>query len=175
MTLETWRDLQPAILLLTGTLAAAALLAGWTWRRRRSELRSVTRTALFNALEDAVLALDGQDRAIDLNPAMAKLLDIAPSEVVGRPVSGLFERIGLACSLGVDTSARPVVLDERHYSLRIVPLTAEGCGPRARMIVMQDVTRRVRAAEVRQQLIAELGETPGEPSHAPPEPPGTAR
>jgi len=174
MNLETWRDLQPAILLLTGVIAAAALRAGWMWRRRRPWPRAVTRTALFGALEDAVLALDGQDRAIDLNPAMATLLGVDPSEAVGRTVSWLFRRVGLPSDLDADPAAKAVVLGDRHFALRIVPLTAEGCGRRARIIVLQDVTRRVEAARARRQLIAELQETLKEPPRDPPAPRGPA-
>lgn len=174
MTLETWRELQPAmILLLTGAIAAAALLVGWMWRSRRTMPRSVTRTALFGALEDAVVALDGHDRAIDLNPAMATLLGVDPAEAVGRTVSRLFDRIGLPSDLGADPTEKTVVLGERHYALRVVPLTAEGCGGRARIIVLQDVTRRVEAARERRHLIVELQEwLKEEPPQAPPGPRG---
>lgn len=172
MNFETWRDLQPVILLLTGTIAVSALWAGWMRRRRLPWPRAVTRAALFGALEDAVVALDGQDRAIDLNPAMATLLGVDLSEAVGRTVSGLFGRAGLPFNLDADPAAKALVLGDRHYTLRTVPLTAEGCGRRARIIVLQDVTRRVEAARARHQLIAELQETLKQPLRAPRGPAG---
>jgi PAS domain-containing protein len=174
MTLETWSDLRPAIPLLTATIAAAALLAGWTWRRRRPEPRSVTRSTLFDALEDAVLALDGHDRAIDLNPAMATLLGIEPSEAIGRTVASLFGRAGLPSALLDDPAVTAIALRDRHYAMRIVPLVAEGCGDRARLVVLQDITRRIEAARARHALIEELQETLKERPHGPSEPRGLA-
>ena len=174
MTPETWPDLQRMTPLLTGAFAAAAALAGWTWRSRRSRPRSVTRTALFDALEDAVLALDEHGRAIDLNPAMATLLGIDASEAIGRTGSWLFARAGLPSTLLDDPAVTALALRDRHYAMRIVPLVAEGCGERARLLVLQDTTRRVEAACARRQLIEELQETLNEPPHAPSEPRGPA-
>jgi PAS domain S-box-containing protein len=67
-------------------LAAAFLMAAWGLSRHRpSSVATEAQDRLFEALSDAVLVLDAQDRVIDLNPAAQRILGRPTADILGQP------------------------------------------------------------------------------------------
>lgn len=147
-----WMDPMPLGVTVTGALIGWAVL-----KHRLLDLAPVARDAVLDAIEDGVLATDPDGRVVDLNRAMATLLGVAQHEVLGRPVAPLLTRLGEAGAALSGQSAAPfATLGGRHFAVRVVPLQARHDAPAGRLLMLHDLTERVRAEDEREHLITEL-------------------
>jgi signal transduction histidine kinase len=124
-----------------GFAVGGGLLAYAVFRAGLADLTPVARSAVVDAVDDAVCVLDGDDRLVDLNPAAESLLPGAdgegPSDPVGRPV----EAVAPSSLLEATEDPEPVTVDgtERWYRARELPLEGEGS-----VLLVSDVTDGVR-------------------------------
>ncbi len=145
-------DPMPLALAMTG-----ALICWSVARHGMLETVPIARDVLLDAIEDGMLATDANGRVIDMNRTMSALLGVPVSSALGRPVSALFAAAGEhGSALADDQGAAFVTLRERHFAVRTVPLHA-GHGPASgRLLLLHDMTARLRMEDERELLITEL-------------------
>ncbi|RPH46358.1 MAG: hypothetical protein EHM87_02585 [Burkholderiales bacterium] len=148
----------PAIDPMPLALAVTGGLIGWTvLRHRMLELTPIARDILLDAIEDGMLATDAHGRVIDMNRTMSGLLGVPVADALGRPASALFAAVGgEAAGLAADQSAPFVTLQARHFAVRSVPLDAGHGVPAGSLLLLHDLTARVRMEDERELLITEL-------------------
>jgi PAS domain S-box-containing protein len=145
----------------------AAPLAYWlgglalSWGLYQIRLLSLVplaRSALVESMPDGVMVLDDKGRVIDCNPAALQLLSAQLDAVLGRPVADvLHTRRDLIERYGALPEAQDeIVLNGRICELRIAPMSDRLGRPTGRLIVVRDITDRLRAAEELDRRTAEL-------------------
>lgn len=138
-------DLTPVGFTLTGL--------GCAWAIRRAQLLDLTPVArglVVDSLPDGVAVLDRQDRIVDANAALHRIVGPvsigARAEVVFSGTPALVEH--LAGGAAVDTLSSPTD-PNRYYEPSITPLEDRRGRPIGRVVTLRDVTERRR-------VIAEL-------------------
>jgi PAS domain-containing protein len=132
---------------------AVAIVAWAVLRRRLLDLVPVTRHALFDALDDGVLATDGTGRIVDLNPAMARILGTPAASAIGRAASDVLAPAGdLASRMAAGTAGTVVELGGRQYAVR----TTRHAPDDLLLFVFRDMTEEIAAEREDQRRIAEL-------------------
>jgi len=145
-------DLTPFAFTLTGLAVAWSL-----FRFRLLDITPAARDVVFQSMSDGVIALDVQDRIVDLNPAAERIIGRSTSEIIGQPISlflsdrpDLLERY-----LDATETQAEIVLGEGetqwHYDLRISPLVDRLGRLTGRLVVLRDITERVQADEERRR------------------------
>jgi PAS domain S-box-containing protein len=136
-----------------GFAVSGLVLAVGFFRFRLFDVVPIARHAILENMREAVLAVDDQQRVIDLNRAAQNLFRLSPPEVMGRPVTQFLPPLAdhgysttqLDLALG-DGSAR------RDFNLRLSPLTDTRGRTFGQLLVLRDVTERKRAeAELRRR------------------------
>ncbi len=150
-------DLTP----FAATLGVAAV-ARAVFTFRLLDLAPMARRAMLDSMHDAVIALDTQNRIVDLNQAAASLIGVLPYKAMGHQAGHIFpnqpdlsERLGEG-SDGTGEIVRGSGAEARYYELQVAPLhdeTGQGLG---RLITLHDITERKRAQEEIQVLNAGL-------------------
>jgi len=155
-------DLAPYAFTITGLAVAWGM-----FRFRLFDIVPVARSAVVDGMSGGVLLLDGQNRVVDINPAAGRIFGHSASEVVGRPFSQLLAgRSDLVERyLDVTNAQSEITLGEgrglRSFDLCISPLNDRRGNLIGRLVVLNDITERVRAeAELRryQERLEELVE-----------------
>jgi PAS domain S-box-containing protein len=127
------------------------------FRYRLFDLKPVARDAVIDSMSDGMLVLDAQNRIVDLNPAAQAIIGVQSAQAIGQPAaeilsprSDLVERFRdiphaqAEITLGQEET-------QRHYDLRISPLTDRRRRSTGRLIVLRDITERKQAEEALQQ------------------------
>jgi PAS domain S-box-containing protein len=142
-------DLTPFAFTLSG------LSLGWgLFRFRLLDVVPVARDAVIEGMGDGVIVLDAQDRVVDLNPAAERIVGYTLADTIGQPVAqvlcnwpGLCERL----SDEVEGTQLEIALGEgvaeRAFGVGISPLRGRGGIVTGRLIVLRDITERVRAED----------------------------
>jgi NtrC-family two-component system sensor histidine kinase KinB len=125
---------------------------------RLLNLVPIARHAVVENMPDGVVVLDDKDSIIDCNPAALYLLNAPLNMVLGRPVA---EVLRLRPDLIERYSTLPqandeVVLNDRICELRITPMPDRLGRTTGRLIIIHDVTDRIRATDELDQRTAEL-------------------
>lgn len=152
-------QLTPFALTLMGSIYA------WTlFRHRFLDVVPVARGTLIDNMSDGMLVLDNEDRIIDLNPALHRLLGDLSSQYVGksafevlRPWPDLEELVRQATPVQTDitlNSQKPC----QHYHVQISLLTDKRGRPTGKLIFLQDITGRKQAEAQLLAAHAELQE-----------------
>ena len=148
-------DLTPLAFALTGLLMTWGIFRyGWL------DISPIARDLLVDNLRDSMLVLDGQARAIDLNPALEKLLQLPADRVIGRPIEQLAETspwLGVLtqADLTVETDAVLSIAD-RQFDWHVSPVTDRRGQIIGRLLVLRDVTEYTRAEAALRQANLEL-------------------
>ncbi|MCP4544254.1 MAG: response regulator [Chloroflexi bacterium] len=158
--------------------ALTGLIYAWTlFRHRMLDVVPVARDALIDSMSDGMLVLDTQGRIADLNPAMRNILSTTLDadshalhsqagardvQVIGQPAAEVLSPWrDLVKRYGDETSAQAEIELEqngtqRHYGLRISPLTDRRGQLTGRLIVLRDITKHKQVENVLQQRNQEL-------------------
>ena len=142
------RDPTPAVFGFT-----AVLMAFGHARFQLLDVVPVARSAIIEALTDAVIVVDGSQRIAELNPAASKLLAVDIADALGQPAARVLGEhpILLRQCAGHSESQEEVKLiatgGERHFDLRSADLHHRGSSPVARLLVLRDITERKRVEE----------------------------
>lgn len=149
-------DVAPISFAITGALVAWAI-----FRLHVLDIVPVARDTVIENMSDGVLVLDAQNRVVDLNPAVCRLIGCTENEVVG-------QRAGVVLSRWPDlveryqdaTSVQAELMLEgpspQWLDLRISPLHDRRGQLTGRVIVLHDVTARKEAQQALQEYAQEL-------------------
>ncbi len=143
----------------------AFTLAGlvWFWglfRVRLLDLVPVARETLIERMQDGVLVVDNRGRIVDHNAAAQRLIGGAPSSIgrAAREVLGAAPALLALCQ-----AAEPARADMRspldpslHLEVGAIPLHSRAGAYTGVLLVVRDVSERVRAAEELRALNARL-------------------
>ncbi len=141
----------------------SGLTFAWAiFRYQLLDLVPVARDVLVDRMSDGMIVLDAQDRIVDLNPAMLKIAGLDAGQAVGRPVAEVLQRRRDLVERFLDASQVQAevtlgrVDEVRHYDLRVSPLTDRRGRLTGRLVVLRDISDRVRAEEALRQYTQEL-------------------
>ncbi|MBP7828751.1 MAG: PAS domain-containing protein [Kiritimatiellae bacterium] len=120
--------------------------------------------AVFASMVEGVIALDAEQRVINLNPAAARLLRVSLDKALNRPLAELVRNADLQ-KLAADAAAasQPVEGDitlfngkDRHLQIHATRLRDAGGRGLGALIVLNDVTRLRRLEDVRRDFVANV-------------------
>jgi two-component system cell cycle sensor histidine kinase/response regulator CckA len=142
-------DLTPFAFTLTGLAVIWGL-----FRFQLLDIVPLARDAVVEGMDDGVMVLDIQNRIVDVNPPVARIIGRPVSEIVGRPADqvlsawpDLIERYS-----DVMETRTEIVLDideaQRYYDLRISPLYDRRGRLAGRLFVSRNITDWKRADEL---------------------------
>lgn len=151
-------DLTPVAFILSAVFFAWAVFPF-----RRLDLRFLARASLVEAIPDAVLVLDMENKVIDLNPAARSLFSRADGVVIGKPVTALLPGFEVH-DPGADLPERTI--KEVTFSVDGVPYCfevhisavrrREEQPPEQQVVVFRDITERKQAHQDRERFVEEL-------------------
>lgn len=151
-------DLTPFGFTVTGVMVGWAL-----FRFQLLDIVPVAHAAIFKGIEDGVIVLDLQNRVVAYNPAAEMITGIATSDAIGQPARQVFEPWSALLEDYLDVQHAHIELalgegdaEQQHFELRISPLQDGHGGYTGRMIVLHDITERIRTLTERERLITEL-------------------
>jgi PAS domain S-box-containing protein len=147
-------DFTPLAFALTGLLLAFNVL-----RFRFLNLVPIARDKLIEDMRDGMLVLDIENRILDINPALQRLVGVSYQEAIGQPVAAVFSLWSEAVSQfegANDTPAEIHVPDMGHFELNISPLRGTQGQLLGRLILVRDVTARRETQLQLQQTHARL-------------------
>lgn len=128
---------------LTGLLIGLAFL-----RFRLLDLKPVSRDRLLAEMREGMLALDVENRVVDLNQSLANWAGLQLAQAIGQPVSTVFEHWPpLITWLAADTShaCQFQTLDLNYLEFRASSIYAKNGTFAGRLILVQDITARKKA------------------------------
>jgi PAS domain S-box-containing protein len=150
-------DIAPAV------IGAAGIAIAWSlFRYRLFDIVPVARAMVIESMDDGMIALDAQNRIIDLNPTAQRMLDPSSSQAIGRPIEQVLggwndfvEQYG-----HVSKAQGEITLGEgdarRDYEARISPLSDRREGLTGRLVILRDITRRKQAEQTLRRRNREL-------------------
>jgi PAS domain S-box-containing protein len=149
-------DVAPVLFAVTGALVAWAI-----FRLHVLDIVPVARDTVIENMSDGVLVLDAQNRVVDLNPAVCRLIDCNEDEAIGQRAAAVLARWPDLLERYQDaTSAQAeIVVDgpsPQWLDLRISPLYDRRGTLTGRVIVLHDVTERKEAQQALQEYAQEL-------------------
>ena len=110
---------------------------------------------MLDSMNDGVIALDTQNRIVDLNPATARIIGVAQNAAISRPAEQLLQQhIDLVEQFRYVMETRTEIIrgtaaDPRYYELQIAPLHDATGAHVGRLITLHDITERKRAQRSR--------------------------
>lgn len=146
-------DITPIFFAITG--------AGISWGLMRYGLFDVGLTArqlLIDSMADGMIAINNEQRVVDVNTAVTNLLDLPKSEIIGQNLGTLvLKQIALTEAEQQHLARGGELSVERnnetlYYDVRVSRI---GTPPQGSLVVLRDVTERKREA----QAVEELRET----------------
>ena len=146
------RDLTPFAFTVTG-----AVLVWGLFRERLVNLSPMARSAVVDHMADPVFVLDAFGRVVDVNPAGTSVLGSARGAVIGRPLVDLLPDVpatetivGSRAELTLPADGDPRTFDVLHQ-----PLTDPAGRPAGDLVVLREITQRVRDRHQLQRLLDE--------------------
>jgi PAS domain S-box-containing protein len=151
-------DLTPFAFTVTG-----AVLVWGIFRERLVNLLPLARGAVMESMPDGVFVIDAFGRVADVNPAGAGVLAGTRAELVGRPLTELLPHPVLAGPIpeasGPGEAPQQLSLGEggqqRIYDVQRRPLSDRSGRPAGELVVLRDITARVRTRQHLQRLLTE--------------------
>jgi PAS domain S-box-containing protein len=153
-------DLTPFAFIVTG-----AVLVWGVFRERLLNLSPLARSVIVDTMTDGVVVLDAFGRVTDVNPAAVRLLDSTRSALVGLPLSDLLPQSGPLAADSPATTGSGLQrrdelslgqgVDQRAFDVRRQPLTDRAGRAAGELVVLRDITERVRAEQRLQELLAQ--------------------
>lgn len=147
-----WFDLTPL------SFAVSALLIAWgVARLDLFDIVPIARRMVVENMPDGIALLDNKNRILDINQTGSRLLGENTVRTVGFDLSELAtplaQKIAGYTAIEVDEEIN-VERDGKlqHYHVQIRPLYISGPHPRARILILRDISRRIAAeAGIRQR------------------------
>jgi PAS domain S-box-containing protein len=137
-------DLAPVSIVLSGTLAAYAILYF-----RFLDLVPVARETLVETLSDGILALDEQNRIQDINEAALTFLGIKNKNIIGSLAgsSGATDMLLLKAVIDQESTDQVEIISKNETkTFRVIKKEIRN-QPGSRLVVIRDITESVRSEE----------------------------
>lgn len=138
--------------------AISALLIIWgVARLDLFDVVPIARRMVVENLPDGIVLLDMQNRILDINQVGLNLFQANGRQLVGRTMAELDAPLAQKIAAYQVLEADDEISVEQygktyHYSMRIRPLTISGPHPRACILILRNISRRIKAeADVRQR------------------------
>ena len=152
-----------------GFLLTAGVLAVVLFRGRFLDVTPVARRTALEALNDAVLILDDQDRVVDCNRAARELFGITGS-VTGLPVTAVLERVDSDVVAALTTADEreteaTIRTDGEQRHLRCSSSRIGDDGQRGRVVICYDITERREREQELERTNEQLDQFAGVVSH----------
>ncbi|VAW43096.1 hypothetical protein MNBD_CHLOROFLEXI01-1748 [hydrothermal vent metagenome] len=143
------------------SFAISALLIVWgVVRLDLFDIVPIARRVIIESLPDGIILLDMKNRILDINEMGRKLMASGEQTIVGKYLQELDAEIAQKCALYsdqmevIDGLIEARADETRWYNVRIRPFYTSGSNPRARILVLRDVSRRIAAESgIRQRNI----------------------
>lgn len=145
------KDYTPLALAFAGIAFAVAI-----FRYRLLDLIPIARAMVVERMQDGVVVVDSVGRLVDLNPAACRMLGLS-EDMTGRPVAAAIPEYPGADPMPPETRIRRSIQGDEHIlEVRSSSLTNGHWEAGGRLILLRDITGRVRAEEALQQANREL-------------------
>jgi PAS domain S-box-containing protein len=156
-------DLAPFSFTITGAAFAWSL-----FRFRLLDIVPVARDAVIEHMRDGVIVLDALNRVIDVNPAAQRIIGLRANEVIGQPMEGVLPAplAAHADVLSQTDHATHIAIEHdgeaQHYELSTSTVRTRSGQPTGSMLVLRNISRRVRAeaklreSEARYRAVSEM-------------------
>lgn len=151
-------EFTPIVFTLTGLLLALAL-----FRFRLLDLRPVASDVLYESIGDAMVALDLENRVVDINPVAQKLIGKPADAAIGKTARVAFEAIPTLAERVMDVTSdasgeADIDLDgtRRHFDITAWPLKDRKGRMLGRLVTLHDVTEIREAQEELKRINADL-------------------
>ncbi len=135
----------------TGALSIAIAAAGIglsAVRFRWLDVEPVPRDRVLGAVDGAVLAVDGDERVVDVNDSARRLLDSDPDDLVGAPVAEVLPELSALLD-GTPPVEGEIAVEvgstERTFEVDVTEIDGTPGGVEGRAVLLHDVTERERA------------------------------
>jgi PAS domain S-box-containing protein len=149
---------------------SGALMAASIFRYRFLDIMPVARQMIVEQMPDGVAVVDAQGRVVDANPVISTLLALPEQPLVGQslvdsiPTSPLrAELTDLLSSGGRSPQTRdvphPQPAGERVLSLHVTPLVRGTSQPLGHIVILRDITDRIRVQRELEQLYQQAEES----------------
>jgi PAS domain S-box-containing protein len=150
-------DLTPFAFTLTG-----AVLVWGLFRERLVRLTPLARSVVVDNMVDGVIVLDAFGRVVDVNPAGQRVLGPSNEELVGRLLADLLPALGVRpdeAGAPADRRKQELIVGEgsaqRTYDVVRQTLTDRSGRSAGELVVLRDISERVRADARLQELLRE--------------------
>ena len=132
--------------------AVSTLLIVWgVVRLDLFDIIPIARRMIVESLPDGIILLDMQDRILDINEMGRRLISPNNKQIVGQALADLPSEIAQKAALynhklEVDDEIAAQNNGEvHHFNIRIRPFFITGPHPRARILILRDISRRIAA------------------------------
>lgn len=152
-------NLTPLALTLTGVVMGYGL-----FRHKLLDLAPIARDKVVESMRDGVIALDAQNRIVDINPAAKRMIGYPLVNIIGHSLDNLLAgHSDLIVAISDSTETRNLIVlgngpQQRYYDLLISPLYGRRKGIRGRLIVLHDVTERQEVEATLQTLNRQMND-----------------
>lgn len=138
-------DLTPFGFIVTGSVLVWGL-----FRQRLVDLTPLARSVVVDRMDDPVLVVDPFGRVVDVNPAGIRLLGGGERRLIGRAVDDVLPSPGETTELTlVDWP------ESRTFDVARQPLTDDQERPAGELVVLREITERVRDRQRLQRVLDE--------------------
>ncbi len=141
-------DWTPFTFLLTGILIAINIS-----QFKMFDLVPFGRNKLFDILPDPILIIDNRKRIADFNPALKDLIENGDKKMVGKSVDEIFPKWKKMVRKIMEVSDFQTIISQEingricYFDLNALSLYDHRNQSNGRLIVLKDVTRRIKADE----------------------------
>ncbi|MCB9421785.1 MAG: PAS domain-containing protein [Ardenticatenaceae bacterium] len=155
-------DLTPLAFTLTGIILAYSL-----FQYRFLDVVPIARDKLIENMKDGVLVVDNQERVVDHNLALQKLLGLKTASLIGQKAAELFP---IWPQLRVNPEEEDNIRQEivmsgppaQHLNVQLIRLRDRQQKEQGKLIILRDITTRKQLEQEREALISTLQETLGQ-------------
>jgi PAS domain S-box-containing protein len=144
-------DLTPFAFTVTG-----GLLVWGMFHERLVELAPLARSAVLESMADAVFVLDPFGRIVDVNPAAVNLTTLTRAALLGRRLDDVLDATNISVNATeLALAGAPGAPSPRAFDISRQQLTDDSARAAGELVVLREITQRVRDQERLQRVLAE--------------------